>query len=114
MPTVNLPQGTYRGGTAAAIKVNYYHGIPYCQPFERFQPPSAVSHRPKSNNSDRAVDATQFGPICPQNPSKLEPYIYGPWPARPNGGEPDESRCGVLSVYQPETALERSLLPVIV
>jgi len=119
MPTITLPQGRYRGGTASGTHVNYYHGIPYCQPFERFQSPKPITGKATSNaSSDEVIDATQFGPICPQNSSKLEPYIYGPWPTPPNGGEADESRSGVLSVYQPESAVadgdEKSLLPVIV
>ncbi|KAK1080533.1 hypothetical protein LTR33_005463 [Friedmanniomyces endolithicus] len=118
MPTVTLPQGRYRGGTAPSTHVNFYHGIPYCQPFERFQPPKPITGKTTDAGSDEVTDATQFGPICPQNPSKLEPYIYGPWPTPPNGGEADEKRSGVLSVYQPESAAaegaQKSLLPVIV
>ncbi|TKA79840.1 hypothetical protein B0A55_02779 [Friedmanniomyces simplex] len=118
MPTIKLAQGSYRGGTAPDSHVNYYHGIPYCQPFERLQPPKAIAKSTSDAGPDEVKDATQFGPICPQNPSKLEPYIYGPWPTLPNGGEADESRSGVLSVYQPESARtgggEKSLLPVIV
>ncbi|KAK5700121.1 hypothetical protein LTR17_023196 [Elasticomyces elasticus] len=116
MPTITLPQGTYRG--TIYNKTTYYHGIPYAQPFQRFQPPKAIeaSSNPGSEN---VIDATQFGPICPQNPSRLEPYIYGPWPTPPNGGEPDEEKCGVLSVYQPVSAAEAGSgkgggLPVIV
>ncbi|KAK5676848.1 hypothetical protein LTS10_010612 [Elasticomyces elasticus] len=114
MPTITLPQGTYRGTTSTDNKVNYYHGIPYAQAFSRFQPPKAIEAS-SNPGSDNVIDATHFGPICPQNPSRLEPYIYGPWPTPPNGGEPDEEKCGVLSVYQPESADgEKELLPVIV
>ncbi|KAK3645945.1 hypothetical protein LTR56_008823 [Elasticomyces elasticus] len=116
MPTITLPQGSYRGNTSN--KINYYHGIPYAQPFQRFQSPKDIeaSSNPGSAN---VIDATQFGPICPQNPSRLEPHIYGPWPTPPDGGEPDERLCGVLSVYQPESAAAASEdgkcgLPVIV
>ncbi|KAK4894284.1 hypothetical protein LTR27_007417 [Elasticomyces elasticus] len=99
MPTVQLPQGIYNGATSN--KTNYYHNIPYAQPFSRFQPPQPIQ---PASNPDEVIDATQFGLICPQNPSRLEPYIYGPWPTPPNGGEMDEMGCGVLSVYQPESA----------
>ncbi|KAK3111513.1 hypothetical protein LTR53_013166 [Teratosphaeriaceae sp. CCFEE 6253] len=115
MPTIRLPQGTYNGGSARFANsdqpgVNYYHGIPYAQPFRRFQRPQPALP------SDDVRDATRFGPICPQPPSKLEPYIYGPWPKPPDGGAVDESGCGVLSVYQPESvaADDAELLPVIV
>ncbi|KAK3650560.1 hypothetical protein LTR56_006265 [Elasticomyces elasticus] len=115
MPTITLPQGTYTGATTTSDnkgKINYYHNIPYAQPFSRFQPPQPI--QPVSN-PDNVIDATHFGPICPQNPSRLESYIYGPWPTPPNGGEADERGCGVLSVYQPENGGgERELLPVIV
>ncbi|KAK5703180.1 hypothetical protein LTR97_004129 [Elasticomyces elasticus] len=118
MPTITLPQGTYNGATTSSTtsdnkgKTNYYHNIPYAQPFTRFQPPQPIQ---PASNPDTVIDATNFGPICPQNPSRLEPYIYGPWPTPPNGGEMDERLCGVLSVYQPENAAgSEKLLPVIV
>ncbi|KAK5719652.1 hypothetical protein LTR17_015279 [Elasticomyces elasticus] len=104
------PPRPYKGATTN--KINYYHNIPYAQPFKRFQPPRPVQ---PASNPDEVIDATKFGPICPQNPSRLEPYIYGPWPTPPNGGEPDERGCGVLSVYQPENAGGgKEGLPVIV
>ncbi|KAK5730185.1 hypothetical protein LTR15_000119 [Elasticomyces elasticus] len=99
MAIVKLPQGIYNGATSN--KINYYHNLPYAQPFTRFQPPQPIQ---PASNPDTVIDATNFGPICPQNPSRLEPYIYGPWPTPPNGGEMDERLCGVLSVYQPESA----------
>jgi hypothetical protein len=109
MATIKLAQGSYRGGAAGDI--NFYHGIPYSQPFERFQSPKPVL----AADATTVNDATTFGPICPQPPSRFEPYIYGPWPKPPLGGEPDESRCGVLSIYQPPSAEGGTQrLPVIV
>ncbi|KAJ9628454.1 hypothetical protein H2203_002352 [Taxawa tesnikishii (nom. ined.)] len=109
MAIIRLPQATYRGGTDDDI--NYYHGIPYSQPFERFQSPKPVV---RNGDPEHVIDATRWGPICPQNPSRFEPYLYGPWPSPPNGGHPDESECGVLSVYQPQLASTDKKLPVIV
>lgn len=111
MTVVQLPQGTYRGG--ADGNMNYHHGIPYSEPFKRFQSPKPVS---KNHVPDTVIDATQFGPICHQNASRLEPHIYGPWPSPPKGGKPDERHCGVLSVYQPQAVAGHSdkKLPVIV
>ncbi|KAK4552794.1 hypothetical protein LTR86_010128 [Recurvomyces mirabilis] len=111
MVVVHLPQGSYEGGTQG--NVNYYHGIPYAQPFERFKSPKPVT---KASTLSGVQDATKFGPICPQNASRLEPYVYGRWPTPPDGGHPDESNCCVLSVYQPESAAQKSgqKLPVIV
>ncbi|KAK5112121.1 hypothetical protein LTR62_004464 [Meristemomyces frigidus] len=105
MVLITLPQGTYKGATKDTI--NIYHGIPYSQPFERFQSPKPITPNPSPNPTSDANtihDATTWGPICPQNPSALQPHIYGPWPSPPKGGEPDESLCGVVSVYQPEEA----------
>ena len=112
MPEVRLSQGCYRGGVDG--EVNYYHGIPYAELFERFQPPKAIGKDPAA--AEGAKDATAFGPICPQPHSRLEGIVYGPWPTPPNGGVPDERRCGVLSVYQPAAAAGSSgaKLPVIV
>jgi para-nitrobenzyl esterase len=107
--TVQLLQGTYQGGKKG--NVNYYLRILYAQPYERFQAPKPF----QKVENDKVIQATGWGPICPQNPARLE-HVNGPMPKPPDAGEPDEIHCGVLSVYQPQSASRDSeaRLPVVV
>jgi len=92
MATVTLRQGRYTGTSEEDVKI--FHGIPYAQPFTKRnqlpQPPI---------DSNELFSATDLGSNCPQLPSRLA-FVNGDWDS---STKYDEQRCGVLSVYTPET-----------
>lgn len=103
MCSLQLVQGTFEG--VGQNGVDRFHGIPYAQPFDRFQPPRAIG----ADNSHQS--GRSFGANPPQRPSRLE-VVMGPMP--PDSGPQDEAQCGVLSVYRPQGLPNGCLAPVIV
>ncbi|KXS95087.1 hypothetical protein AC578_9588 [Pseudocercospora eumusae] len=101
MATIHLPQGAYRGIERDGILT--YHNIPYAAPFKRFQAPEPPEP------SEEIHDATHFGALCPQKPSRLT-IVTGPMPS--DCGPQDEYHCNVLSIYAP-IASSHDLLPII-
>ncbi|KXJ85999.1 Alpha/Beta hydrolase protein [Microdochium bolleyi] len=104
MASVTLPQGRYIGNSEDCI--SSFHGIPYAQPFKRFQLPQP----PIPSNEE--FKATEFSYNSPQNPSRLDAYLFIPDPP----AKYDEAAASVLSVYTPSlhNAEDSRLRPVIV
>ncbi|KAJ1323954.1 para-nitrobenzyl esterase [Microdochium nivale] len=104
MATVTLPQGRYNGTSKDGISI--FHGIPYAQPFKRFELPQP----PLPSNQE--FNATEFGFNSPQHPSRLDKYLFTPDPP----AKYDEAAASVLSVYTPSlhSTAERRARPVIV
>ncbi|XP_019614098.1 PREDICTED: cocaine esterase-like [Branchiostoma belcheri] len=96
-------------GNAVVDRVFTFKGIPYAAPPVgdlRWRPPED----PVSWTSER--DATEFGPVCPQNPGEgPEPYpIFQEFVARSNSTSED---CLFLNVYTPSVS-DNANLPVMV
>lgn len=104
MASVTLPQGRYIGKSEERISI--FHGIPYAQPFKRFQLPQP----PLPSNKE--FRATEFGYNSPQNSSRLDAYLFTPNPP----AKYDEAAASVLSVYTPSlhNPEDSRLRPVIV
>ncbi|KXT09199.1 hypothetical protein AC579_3510 [Pseudocercospora musae] len=103
MATIDLPQGTYRGIERDGILT--FHNVPYAAPFKRFRAPE-----PPAPSRD-IHDATVFGAVCPQKPSRLT-IVTGPMPS--TRGHQDEYHCNVLSIYAPIASNDdRAPLPII-
>ncbi|KAI8513448.1 Carboxylesterase 5A [Branchiostoma belcheri] len=95
-------------GNAVVDRVFTFKGIPYAAPPVgdlRWRPPED----PVSWTAER--DATDFGPVCPQNPGEPEPYpIFQEFVARSNSSSED---CLFLNVYTPSVSATANL-PVMV
>jgi para-nitrobenzyl esterase len=99
-PTVQTDRGPVVGSTSGPIHV--FRGIPYARPPVgelRWRPPEEP--RPWT----RPLEALQFGPIAPQNPSQLE-QLFG-------ADRPEQSEdCLSLNVWTP--GLDDGRRPVLV
>ncbi|MCB1693249.1 MAG: carboxylesterase family protein, partial [Pseudomonadales bacterium] len=88
-PVVTIDTGKVAGESGSGI--NVYKGIPYAAPPTgnlRWAPPAPAGRRGET------LDATEFGPACPQ-------------PARPDRGRdfgPQSEDCLTLNVWAPENA----------
>lgn len=82
-------RGTSTGGVAR------FAGIPYAE-----APTGELRFRPPRQKTpwDGEFDATEFGPVCPQNPSFMD-IMFGLAP------EPQDEDCLRLNVYAPASAL---------
>lgn len=90
-PTVRIEQGVLRGALAAD-GVHVFKGIPYAQP-----PVGSLRWRPPApaNAWSGVLDATQFGPACPQ-PLSAPGSIYADPPAKTS------EDCLSLNVWTPK------------
>jgi para-nitrobenzyl esterase len=106
MSKVELPYATFEGTESQHALV--FHGIPYAQPFQRFESPQPLIY---SNETHTTHDARNFGYNCPQLPSRLE-NVMGRIPDV-DFSRQSETHCNVLSIYGPRDN-DGTALPVIV
>jgi len=96
-PKVTILQGTVVGlsDAYAPLGVHSFLGIPYADPVVRFKPSVKVA------SSSALINATSYGPVCPQRLSNL-----------PQNGTYAES-CLSINVFKPSNATSHSALPVV-
>lgn len=96
-PNVTILQGTVVGlsDAYAPLGVHSFLGIPYADPVVRFKPSVKVA------SSSALINATSYGPVCPQRLSNL-----------PQNGTYAES-CLSINVFKPSNATSHSALPVV-
>ncbi|KAH8804575.1 Alpha/Beta hydrolase protein [Xylogone sp. PMI_703] len=105
---VDLGYVKYKGAHLQDTDVNVFHGIHYAQPPMgelRWRKPASIEE--KNTYQGRVIDASQFGPNCPQ---MVPPTIPAALPAVVN--DPSED-CLSMDIYVPAHPVSKAL-PVIV
>ncbi|KAF7353893.1 Carboxylic ester hydrolase [Mycena venus] len=100
VPRISLQYATFQGVNDGNL--TKFLGVPFSQPVSRFEVPKPPIHIPG------LLDATNFGPACPQQ--ALDP-IPAPFPI---GNYTISEDCLTLNVFKPAAANLDSKLPVLV